>query len=857
MKRQAPTGQNYVVDLREAGQLDPVRVGGKAAKLGELMAMGFPVPEGCVFSTDAFKRVTAVNNLSTEASPSALLDAKLPDDVREAIEAINVNFGDASLAVRSSGIAEDLSGASFAGQYETVLGVKGRDALEKAVLRCWASAFSPRVVEYRKAKGVNGVRMAVIVQRLVNADSAGVAFTANPTTGDRGEVVVNAVKGLGERLVSGQVTPDEWVVRTSDAICKSSPEGAITRHQVLEIADLARRVEKHFGAPQDIEWAFSGDRLYLLQARPITALEGIDPEERIVPVPVPLEVPEGFWQRDEVFHPRPFLPMDRSVSLPLENAVFRRVFADFGIPLEGLEGREIGGWYYSRIVPPGGKDRSPPPAWLMPVLIRVVPQIRSRIRTCVEAIRSDKQWRYVNLWYDGWLPEAISEATRLKAVALASLSDKDLEEHLSACMKFLKDGYDKHFNLLFPWLLIVSEFVFASKELLQWNEQKVLGMVSGLSVRSTEPSIALAELATLAKGKPGVRRLILQSSGRMNEDLPEKLAETDSEFAEGFNRYMNEYGHRSLRYVVSEPTLAEEPILILNLIRDQITRAYDPASNSTSLTRSREGLITQAKSALASDSLARFERVLGRAERAYPTLEDSQFYTAGVPRALFRYALLEIGDRLAKRGSIQARDDVFFLELEEARSALRGERRDLRQLVSKRKGERAWIEAHPGPNAYGKPPGPPPPLDPFPPEVRFVMKALMWGIENVLPSAGVKKASDQNVVTGVAASPGRYTGRVRIVMDEAQFGKLQAGDVLVCPVTTPVWSVLFPSIGALVTDRGGILSHPAIIAREYRIPAVVATGDGTQLLHDGQVVTVDGDKGQVAVEGVASGRVSD
>ncbi len=340
----------------------------------------------------------------------------------------------------------------------------------------------------------------------MNADSAGVAFTANPVSKDRNEVVINAVRGLGERLVSGQATPDEWVVRTSDAICKSSPEGAVTRHQVLEIADLARRVERHFGAPQDIEWAFSGDRLYLLQARPITALKEIDSEERIVPVTVPLEVPEGFWQRDEVFHPRPFLPMDRSVSLPLENAVFRRVFADFGIPLEGPEGREIGGWYYTRTVPLGGKDRSPPPIWLMPLLIRVVPQVRSRIRTCVEAIRSDKQWRYVNLWYDEWLPEAILDATRLKAVALASLSDKDLEEHLSACTKFLEDGYNKHFNLVFSWLLIIWEFISTSKELLQWNEQKVLGMVSGLSVRSTEPSIALSELATLAS-YPEVRRL--------------------------------------------------------------------------------------------------------------------------------------------------------------------------------------------------------------------------------------------------------------------------------------------------------------------------------------------------------------
>ena len=193
-------------------------------------------------------------------------------------------------------------------------------------------------------------------------------------------------------------------------------------------------------------------------------------------------------------------------------------------------------------------------------------------------------------------------------------------------------------------------------------------------------------------------------------------------------------------------------------------------------------------------------------------------------------------------------DDVFFLTLDEARAALRdGE--DRRELVTRRRGERAFIEQHPGPPTYGKPPGPPPSLDALPPEARFLMQALAWYIDRVFEatSANREQRPDGDVLDGIAASPGRYTGPVRVIMDESSFDRLRSGDVMVCPITSPVWSVLFPSVGALVTDTGGVLSHPAIIAREYRVPAVVATGNATALLRDDQIVTVDGTAGRIEV----------
>lgn len=215
------------------------------------------------------------------------------------------------------------------------------------------------------------------------------------------------------------------------------------------------------------------------------------------------------------------------------------------------------------------------------------------------------------------------------------------------------------------------------------------------------------------------------------------------------------------------------------------------------------------------------------------------------PLGLLRRAALALGDRLFSRGQIHAVEDVFYLSPDEA-AALFTDRTHGFDIVIQRKAERAWVLAHPGPASYGREPGPPPPLRGLPEEARFAKEAALWTINRIF-APDAHDNGEGRTLTGIPASPGRYTGPVRIIRSEAEFGWLQAGDVLVCPVTSPVWSVIFPSVGALVTDHGGTLSHPAIIAREYRVPAVVATRAATAQLRDGQVVVVDGTAGTVQV----------
>jgi rifampicin phosphotransferase len=841
----ALTSIDLVLHLDEVGSADAPRAGRKAATLGELRGAGFPVPDGVVLTTEALARTMAAAELDEGASPDQVAAVPLPGEVAAAIAGVAGRLGGGPLAVRSSGVDEDLPGASYAGQYETVLGVPAGE-LAAAVRRCWASAFAPHVAAYRRFRGAGSqVAMAVLVQPMVAAEAAGVAFSADPVTGDRDAAVVSAVRGLGDRLVAGAASPDEWVVRGQEATCRVAPEGAIDAAAAAEVAALARRVGARLGAPQDIEWAVAGDELVLLQARPITAL----PDHASAPVPVPVQVPPGFWQRDASHAPKPWTPMSLSAALDQpRNRASRRTFAEFGLLAETLECAQIGGWEYIRLVPLGGKDRSAPPARLMPLLIRLVPRLRRRIADAVAAVRADKAGAFVERWYRQWQPDLAARGAALRDVDLEALDDQELDSHTARALGLLHDGIEVHFLLHGALMPILAELAFACRELLGWSDEEACGLLAGLSTTSTEPARRLAKLAGLAARRPAVRRLF----DKVDAGTAGRLAEADPEFAEAFAAYQREFACRALRYEIADPSIAETPELTLRLLADQLARGYHPAAEQAELARRRAAAAGRARAALAGRPPAdrgRFERALARAERAYPVREDNEFFTVSVPLAILRYPLLEIGRRLVVRGQLERRDDVFFLTLNEARAALR-DRQARRALVTRRRGERAFIEQHPGPATYGKDPGPPPSLEALPAEARFTMTALLWYIDRIFEAAPSSRAQQAGtgVLGGIAASAGRYTGPARVLMDESQFGRLQPGDVLVCPITSPVWSVLFPSVGALVTDTGGLLSHAAIIAREYAIPAVVATGNATTLLRDGQVVTVDGGAGRIEVQ---------
>jgi len=817
-------GLSYLLHLGDSGAQNPGRVGAKAANLAKLIKAGFPAPDGVVLTTEAFAHFAAAN--------------ALPDPVAAALGEALARFGDQPLAVRSSGVAEDLEGASFAGQYETVLGVRGLPAVLEAVQTCWASAGSHRVSTYQSGRDAGRGAMAVLIQPLIAADAAGVAFTANPITGDRAEAMVSAVKGLGERLVSGEASPDEWRVKGRDATCQSAPEGAVTAEQVLAVAELARKVEAHFGAPQDIEWAWAGGRLYLLQARPITTL----PDPAPTPVPVRVVPPaEGFWEREASHYPAPLSPLARTTLLPNVNRGARRFLAELSLLIEGLDHSEIGGWVYNRVVPLGGKDRPAPPAWVGRLLFSLVPPFRARIQGNLNAVKVDKAASFIERWYSTWKPSLTSRNEAFLARDLAALSAKDLLSHIRSVRKYFEETVEIHFLLNGSLQVMLAEFFTGCRELLGWDEAKAMELVGGLSETSSAPARAMATLAARARLNEELRQQ-LAAGGRGAVD---RLAEVDPGFAQAFEAYVKQWARRAVSYDPIDPSLAERPDLLLGLVKDQLVHAYDGQADAKALADRRAEVAAEAHGRFTTQAeRVQFDRLLARVERAYPVREEHGFFDMNTPAALIRYAYLEAGRRLEARQQLKRFTDIFFLEADEVEAALQ-EDRPYQQLVERRQGERAWVLANPGPASYGKRPGPPP-LDALPEESRKSHEAILWSIEQVFAAAASsQRQTDGSALKGIAAAAGTYRGPVRVVRDESEFGKIQPGDVLVCPITSPVWSILFASVGALVTDTGGILSHSAIIAREYRIPAVVATGNATELLRDGQMVTVDGSSGKV------------
>lgn len=829
------------VPLLDGAERVAADVGSKARNLAELKRAGFAVPDGFVITTAAFTRFIEVNGFTVDTDPHDARSGHLPDEVAAALSSFLSQLG-MPVAVRSSGVAEDLAAASYAGHYETVLNVVDIAGAVTAVIRCWASAFDDHVVRYHAQHGGRGIPpMAVVVQQMVPAEWAGVAFSANPVTGDRDEVVINAIGGLADRLVAGEVNGQHWSVRGGTAVRVDGPgvggAGAFGSARASRIARDARAVEAHFGAPQDVEWAIVGSSTWLLQARPITDLP---PEPR----EVQRDIPSGYWEREVSHVPSPLTPFTASFWYDQTTDGLRAALAEFGILLETIEFRSIGGWAYSRFVPLGGKDRAGPPPWLMPALIRLLPSLRSRIRTSVKASRSDRAMATIDRWNDVWCLELDARLTQLRAVPLARMDDGELIQHTTAVLDYLSDAVRIHFALHIAMAFPLYDLASVSEELLGWDDNRIWNLLAGSSFKSTEPARRLAELARAAAASPAVERIIRDGT---QVGVLDRIAEADPAFATAVNRYIEAYGHRTFTYEVADGTFAEAPHLFIGLIAAQFERNFDPGAADARLEAGRQEALHEVRETLSSKPAAdrqRWEQALERAARAYPVREDNSFYTIGAPLALLRYAALEIGHRLARRAQIAHAADCFFLSIDECRRAL-VDTDALVWLVEQRKAEASWIHAHPGPGSYGAEPPPPPSLDALPPEARQANEALQWYTRQILDTARQADRS-ASTIRGIPASPGHSTGPVRIILDEHDFGKLQAGDVLVCPSTSPVWSVLFPSIAGLVTDAGGALSHPAIIAREYGVPAVVATGDATHRLHDGQMVVVDGRTGLVA-----------
>lgn len=716
-------------------------VGGKAARLGELARAGFRVPDGFVV-------LACIAGREREAS--------------RAIQTALETLGPGRFAVRSSGLAEDLDDASFAGQYETVLDVEGLDAVMAAVRRCWSSASSVQVSAYssQRAGGRIGA-VAVLVQRMVEATCAGVAYSADPINGDRAQSVVNAIRGLGDRLVSGRADADEWIVRDGDATQRKYVEGAIDAAQAVAIADLASRAARRLGAPQDIEWAVAQGELYLLQSRPMTALPEQVRWDPTVPGGYVRNFRLGEWLGD------PVTPLFESWLVDRLERRFHELQGGWiSMPWRQPAHIVVNGWYYysTDVLP------STPLGVVQFLVQRLIPNLLLRPRRAVMVVPPLAHFG-VELFVKEWREDVLPKHQSLVAEAMDMVDGASPAQLVEIIDRIANQAGD-----YFTSVTAVAGFGWKAEVPLAGFYRKHLYPVVGGSYAELLQGLYAADAGTS--------------------------------------------GHSVVSLDWFHPTLSE-----LDISREPPAAV---ASRRDRLAESRREAESRARAALADKPRLRprFERLLAQAQRFQPLREEQLSYmTLGWP--VMRRALRRIASHLVAEGVIDTADQIYFLDRDEVIRTLAGDRSAMGAEAGRRRATWERQRKLVAPLLIG--------------EVSPVFVKLQARFERSVRVPGVGRS----LVSGVPASPGRARGHARIIRSQDDFGRLQPGDILVAPVTTPAWTPLFTRAAAVVTDTGGVGSHASQVAREYGIPAVVGTGDGTARLHDGQPVLVDGGAGVV------------
>ncbi len=790
-------------------------VGGKGVNLNRMTRAGFPVPPGFFITTAAYqtfvdtyhlqpKILTLVDDKTmagedTSAAIRLLFDSEnIPPDVarsiREKYRELSTVAGDSTpLAVRSSATAEDLPGASFAGQQESYLNVCGEAALLAAVKRCWSSLWTARALEYRARQHIppTSVSLAVVVQAMIPAEVSGIIFTANPMTGARDEVVLDAAWGLGEAIVGGLVTPDHIVAdKITGAITQISigdkavmtvptPTGTAERQvevsqrstptlnaaQVAELVKWGTAIEKYYGAPQDIEWCMVNGKFSIVQARPITTL----PPEAVGWIS---PVPGAKWLKDlqaAEWATEPLSPLGATTTFATIITARQRAFPMQRSPWSAL----INGWLYVR-----GDFQ---PLWLATALLMVVSSIPAG------ALSGHQRMRHT------W-PSQLTLLDSLERTELAGLSDALLQAHAVRLLGAL--GW---------WWWEVTWYSAAAL----LGEQ----IIGKLGVPE------LADPAVLFRGNDS---LLLEA------ERPLRHAATTGEV----EAYLARFGHFVESADPIHPTLRESPVLLTQYLA--VARQSDTGPDER-LRRTRRERTEAERLVLVLGGprgfLARRLLNLGQSYAAH--VDDAVFHFQRV-LALVRATFLEVGQRLARKGLVERAEDVFYLERDEEWAPPT----DIAERVTER---RLLRERH-------KRLAPPPLIPPLSDRAwgrdshwKLFSSALGTGVLN----RGAQERNGRRVIVGTPGSPGRARGTARVITGPDDFYRFQPGDVLVAHTTTPIWTPLFNIASAAITEVGGPFSHAAIVAREFGIPLVNGALDATHVIADGSPIVVDGSAGIV------------
>ncbi len=867
----------YIEILQDISEQDLPWVGGKAANLGEMLKIGLPVPEGFVVTAGSYEKFVTENMINSKITDllteldhnnqaklekaaekiKELFDqGEIPRDILIEIDRAYEVIGNPAAAVRSSATAEDLPGTSFAGQYDTYLNVKGKEQLHYSIKKCWASLWNMRALSYRMKQNIENKALAhgVVIQKLINAEKSGVLFTANPLNSRRDQILLNSSWGLGEAIVGGEVTPDQWVVDKKGQTlieeninCKDimtvQKEGGtanidvpaekrelatLNQDEVFTLSELGKKAEKHFGSPQDIEWAFYEGTFYLVQSRPITSLFPMPESEDI---DKGLRVYVNFLMSKQAM-PEPLTPLgEDAMRMAFINIIFNR------------------------------KGRKRPVSWLKSAGRRIYADITDfyRFERWFDKLRSN--------------PTDMDPVTTEAMVQVLEINKKELSRQgKSLVVPALKMLFNVNPQLLLfmitsipkafygvvfpPDKAVAKAFVYGNKKIelvkkeaitLQTRQQKIefierrfteffyfvpLEVLYYVSVSFTYLDKArkiiskhMGDTAILNKVEKAMPHNVTTEMGmellQMAKNL-DRAGEQPTSSHPAVEKFLAKYGHRSNQEVdLGVPRWKEEPEYIVNIIQSyidhksfneglehfnrDIEEAEQTIKNIFRLLKERDAYRDAKK---VKKLLINFRKMFG--------VRELPKYILTAAFDIFRQVLLEIGEEMQAEGRLDQKNDIFFVTFADIESAGK-----LQHLVKQnREGYHRELQRTSVPRV-----------------ITSTGEAIYTAIED--------ESSDE--YKGIPVSPGICEGSVKVLKCPEEGHRLERGDILVATSTNPAWTPLFLVIGGLIMETGSPISHGSIVAREYGLPAVAGVREATIRIEEGQNVRVNGETGKIEI----------
>ncbi|MBC9914295.1 phosphoenolpyruvate synthase [Chitinophaga varians] len=863
----------YILDFPEIDKTMVSRVGGKGANLGELCRIaGVQVPPGFCVTTAAYN--TATGN---HATLHALLDQlsllqaddrknisdvcaqiratiesiPVPEDIATAVSQQLLLLGEnKAYAVRSSATAEDLPTASFAGQQDTYLNITGTAAILQHIRQCWASLYTDRAATYRLQQGVehHKVSLSVVVQQMIFPEVSGIMFTADPVTSNRKVLSVDASFGLGEALVSGLVNADNFKVRDGQVIDRkisnkhltivaaenggthTQPIGpaqqdqpSLTDQQVVALSHLGRKIEAHFGSPQDIEWCLAGDTFYIVQSRPITTL---------------YPVPEAPDQENHVYASVAHNQMMTDAMKPLGLSFFLMVTKAQMYPAGGRLFVDISRF----LATPSGQKT------ILNTLGKSDPLTRDALTTIMERDfiqplpeETKEQPAGSHLpTNEGKPPVENDPAIPAELIRNSQASIELLKQNIQtksglALMDFIPEDIQQSRKVLFEPRSL--QIIVAAVDALSWlndNIEKWLGEkgVAGTLSQSvpnnvtSEMGLELLDVADVIRPYPEVVAFLQQTTNdHFLEELPALKGGTAAQ--EAIAAYLRKYGMRCVGEIdITKTRWSEKPLSLVPLILSNI-RNFEPGAGTRKFEQGKQEALQKEKELLQRlKALPDGEQLAAETQQKISMMRNFLGYREYPKYALvscyliYKQALLKEAEQLVQANVIQEKEDIYYLTFQELREVI-GSRQLDNGMIHQRKEEFKRFE-------------------------KLTPPRMMTSEGEIINGRYKRDHLPTGAIVGMPVSAGIIEGRARVILNMAD-ANLEEGDILVTAYTDPSWTPLFVSIKGLVTEVGGLMTHGAVIAREYGLPAVVAMEHATQLIKDGQRIRVNGTDGYVEI----------